>query len=266
MKIPGLCIGAGQSMDVTGIGYVVFMNSTNFEGNTSEYYNFQYYDENVLIPHIERIRDSIGATHNSDGNVSDEFIAVSWFDGAQQQLKVKISEQAQLKFQKAKIVTNKQNPARTAVEQSADVGKTFGVGRSTHQELCHHDSIVTNTSLQISILNAFKEAKETNGLNLGNKQSIVIKALTFMPDVYSKAASVKNLVGGFLNNGMLDRKCEAFPDFGEMIGTLNRTVSKDEYKLLKDTFVPLMKYQVKYGAVPDEVFDQYGYSHDKDDN
>ena len=65
---------------------------------------------------------------------------------------------------------------------------------------------------------------------------------------------------------MLDRKCEAFPDFGEMIGTLNRTVSKDEYKLLKDTFVPLMKYQVKHGAVPDEVFDQYGYPHNKDNN
>ena len=168
-------------------------------------------------------------------------------------------------LEKKKIIICKQNAARTAVEQSADAGPTFKEGRATTQELCYKDLIVTNVVLYSTIKEKIAEAKQTYGLNLGRKETLVIKSLSVMPDVLSKSATVQNLIQGFIINGMLDAATNTFPDFDAMVQTLNRHVSKNEEELLKNTFFSLMDCQMEYGFIPEEFFDFYGYPVDRDD-
>jgi hypothetical protein len=120
LKIPGLCIGGSGIGANTLDGFVVFTR----KGNGNDKKRFQYYQKNVLIPYINWLRKEFAGYNIEDGTtIPDELTAVAWCDGDASQLNSMTNEYKLLRDQK--IIANKQNAARTAVEQAADLMPVF---------------------------------------------------------------------------------------------------------------------------------------------
>ncbi len=115
LKVPGLCIGCSGVGSNAQHGYVVFMR----RGGGVDKMRFQFYQKHVLIPYINWLRKEYAGFDISVGsNIPDELTAVSWCDGDLSQMYSVTNEHSMLNDQK--VIANKQNAARTAVEQAAD--------------------------------------------------------------------------------------------------------------------------------------------------
>ena len=120
LKIPGLCIGGSAVGSNVQNGYVVLRSSG------VDKMRFQFCQKHVLLPYINQLRKEYAGFDISNGtNIPDELAAVSWCDGNLSQLHSVTNEHGMLTDQK--VIANKQNAARTEVEQAADLAKVFGI-------------------------------------------------------------------------------------------------------------------------------------------
>ena len=122
LKIPGLCIGGSAVGSNAQNGYAVFVR----RGSGVNKMRFQFYQKHVLLPYINLLRKEYAGFDISNGtSIPDELTAVSWCDGDLSQLHSVTNEHYMLTDQK--VIENKQNAARRAVGQAADLAKVFKV-------------------------------------------------------------------------------------------------------------------------------------------
>jgi len=94
----------------------------NTEGAKKE--RFKYYQEHILIPGIHQQRKKYCDYDINEGEeIPDELTAVAWCDGDLSQIYATVNDVDQ--FTENKIIPNKQNAARSGVEQPADLCRVF---------------------------------------------------------------------------------------------------------------------------------------------
>ena len=121
VKIPGLCIGGDVSVGGSlQDGHLFLMRNT--AGAEKEMH--KHYHEHILIPGINAQRKKYHDFDIDAGSpVPKDLHTVTWCDGALSQIAATKCN-AEL-FRENEITCNKQNAARTAVEQSCDTGTVF---------------------------------------------------------------------------------------------------------------------------------------------
>ena len=118
VQVAGLCIGGSGVGANEQEGYIVFTRSGQDQKR------FEFYQSNVLLPFINSLRKEYSNFDISDGiSIPDELTAAAWCDGDLPQVHAILGNHSL--FTEMKVVANKQNAARTGVEQPADLAKVF---------------------------------------------------------------------------------------------------------------------------------------------
>jgi hypothetical protein len=232
LKIPGLCIGGIGVGSNAQYGYIVFMRS----GGGVDKMRFQFYQKHVLIPYINWLRKEYAGFDISDeSNIPDELTAVSWCDGDLSQLYSVTNEHSMLNDQK--VIANKQNAARTAVEQAAELAKVFKV---INQEARRHSVTDIDPSrhpMKMKVTIAF-QSDEMKCLNLGSKKTgSLIDFISVLPAIATKAATRENILFGMHENGMLDKEKARYPVLLKILGTCCSSIAQELYKKVIDNFM-----------------------------
>jgi hypothetical protein len=122
VEIPGLCIGGGN-VGVSSsqqVGHLFLMRNT--VGAEKE--RFKHYQEHILVPGINQQRKKYSDFNiNASEEIPKELIAVAWCDDDLAKIDA-IRKYIDL-FSENKIIPNKQNAARSGVEQPADLCCVF---------------------------------------------------------------------------------------------------------------------------------------------
>ena len=117
-QVAGLCIGGSGVGANEQEGYIVFTRSGHDQKR------FEFYQSNVLLPFINSLRKEYSNSDISDGiSIPDELTAAAWCDGDLPQMNAVVNNHNL--FTEMKVIANKQNAARTGVEQPADLAKVF---------------------------------------------------------------------------------------------------------------------------------------------
>jgi hypothetical protein len=123
IKIEGLCVGgAGVAVGTKGHGWLVFVRTDS--DKKADQKRHTCYRDNVLLPIIQKSRAEFDGSQENEA-MKDEDQVVSWCDGDLAQVATIASEESLATCSKNKICANKQNAARSAVEQPADLTKCF---------------------------------------------------------------------------------------------------------------------------------------------
>ncbi len=259
LKIPGLCIGGSGIGANTLDGFVVFMR----KGNGNDKKRFQYYQKNVLIPYINWLRKEFAGYNIEDGTtIPDELTAVAWCDGDVSQLNSMTNEYKILRDQK--IIANKQNAARTAVEQAADLMPVFKVFNKDAKKHTVTNVDASRHPMKMKVMIAF-QSDEMKHLNLGPKKTAsLIDFISVFPALATRAAMRTNIMHGGYQNGMIDEDKARYPVMNKVLSTCRQSIPNELYTKLIDNFSYLYKTAVELGHIPEEVYDEIGFPMDSD--
>jgi hypothetical protein len=202
VEIPGLCIGGGDVGVRVGssqqVGHLFVMRNT--EGAEKE--RFKHYQEHILIPGINQQRKKYcDFDINKGEEIPDELAAVTWCDGDLSQIDAirKYIDQ----FSENKIIPNKQNAARSGVEQPADLCFVF---KGIKREISSHsvkDLPADRCPMKKVVMGMF-DRSELKSLTLKpNKKNALIDFLATLPDILTKTCTRKNILHGFIEAGEL---------------------------------------------------------------
>jgi hypothetical protein len=257
VKIPGLCIGGCGVSGNKEVGYVVFMK----KGNGGEEAPFKYYHDKVLMPFIKQQREDF---HGADGiAVRDDLTAVSWSDGDMSQIKAVASEH-QL-FRDEKVTVNKQNAARTGVEQPADLAKVFKVFSELGKVITVSNIHPSRHPMKRVVYKAFKE--ELKSLNLSDKKlRALVDFISVLPELATKAATRGNIIHGFHQSGIIDEEVHRYPVLHKILATCRSSIPKELIEKIEYHFDYLYKLVLDEGRIPEHVFDELDFPKDKDAN
>jgi len=205
VSIKGLCAGGAQDLRHDAVGYISFYRKEKCAATqiTVEQWNFTFYRLEILIPFIGLVRQKLYG-HVEGEHIPESLTAVSWTDGAAVQLNVIVGERQQAIDKQLKIVSNKHNASRTAVEQPCDLSLCFMSFRKLANGTTRDD--VPAVVLQLKVKNNFAELKVAGTLDLGEKkESALVDFLGTYPSIVSRACSTESVARGFLLNGMVDK-------------------------------------------------------------
>jgi len=194
-----------------------------------------------------------------------ECTAVSWNDGASDQLVA--NRMSGPEFERQRVITNKQNAARTGTEQPEDLQRKYPIIRKEAEiKSRFQEDPALKTSLQVYFEKALESLEKQGKLIL--KQShleAIIDYVTTLPEILQKAFSSDIIRQGFIESGYIDANCLRSPDFYQMIrGTTRRVIELEEMENLKKKFVALMHQQLAYGQVEDPKLEAAGITPDRD--
>jgi hypothetical protein len=265
LKIQGLCVGGtGINLGEMPAGWLVFIRNDN--DGEAEKKRYRFYRENVFIPFLNDIRKEYDGWVEKS-NIEDESTIISWQDGDFAQVATLTEDETLENFRALKVVLNKQNPARSATEQAADLAKVFKLIKQLVQTVTVADLPADQSPLKRAIAAQFQALTAQGKLNLRpNKYKALIDFIACLPEMLTKACTRENIVHGSTANGMLDQKKRRFPDFDNLLGTCRKHPTVEEYKLCEDSFKELFEYQFMHGHVPDDKFDEFGFPQDEDPN
>ena len=198
-----------------------------------------------------------------DVEVDASLTAVSWCDGDFAQVASIVSQESIREDDANRIVSNKHSAARTGTEQPCDLANVFSIMNKLQKRITVKHLEASQHPMKKVIVDTLK--KHENVLNLATKRKgPLVDFLSTLPTNLTRAATHENIVHGFIQSGMLDKKTQSTPDLFNMIGTVRRLVKTDEVDLCLKTFPTLFKLQLEHGHVTDDVFDQLGYPNDVD--
>ena len=156
------------------------------------------------MPFINDVRKNM---HDFDveagASIPEELTAVSWCDSDMSQVASIAKDHALLT--ENKIIANKQNAARTGVEQAADLAKVFPAfhNGSDTMTLAYVDA--TRHPMKKLITKLFRE--KLKDLNLPErKYKALIDFLSNLPAIATKATTRDNIIHGFVENGTIDKE------------------------------------------------------------
>ena len=128
-------------------------------------------------------------------------LIVAWCDGDLSQIYATVNEVNQ--FTENKIIPNKQNAARSGVEQSADLCCVFKGRKSEISSQLVKDLPADRCPMKKLVMGIFGR-QEFKSLSLKlNKKNVLIVFLATLPDILTKTCTRKNIVHGFLEAGKL---------------------------------------------------------------
>ncbi len=187
IEIPGLCLGGGRvNLENKQVGHLLLMRNT--EG--AEKQRFQWYQEHILIPEVNRQREIFGHHDALAGNtIRDYLSAVSMCDGDLSQIYA--TNKSVPKLVENKITALKQNAARSAGEQPADLANVFSVIKDLLPSHTVKDFKEDECPFKKRICDVFRLSKlKYLSLKLSKKNALV-DFLSVLPEIATKACSVK---------------------------------------------------------------------------
>ena len=283
---PGLVAGSDQNGS-EHVGYLTFVRGKSGESNTgnedmcdtnspSQREEEQQqssvdarvalrYRELIYRPFIDFVRKSQYDYERSENEqVPDNLRAVSWMDGANGQIQLMTSE-AVLGIEEKiyNITTVKHLAARTAVEQAADTAPIFRVIKQLMRELTV--PIVGRTKLPLLVRREIESMENNGKLSLKkHKKEGIIAAMSKLPMAMTRAFSPKNILEGFVNNGMLVSTESVLPGIKGLTetyrGNCHGTILED-YSRCIDPFYTEMYLN---GHIEERLYDEMGIEEDKD--
>jgi hypothetical protein len=197
--------------------------------------------------------------------IKDEDQVVSWCDGDLAQVATIVSEESLTTYSKNKICANKQNAARSAAEQPADLTKCFKLFHHLQKAMTVVDIPAERHPMKKLMLRAFSDLHTDGKLILSlTKRNALVDFISISPEMSGKACTRQNILHGFEANGVIDKESKRFPDFDQILATCRKLPTDAEYELCHRSFPTLFEHQLKYGHVPDEVFEELGFPVDCD--
>jgi hypothetical protein len=183
IKVPGLCIGGLGVGDSEEIGYIVMTRKQS----GADKLRTDFYLKNVLIPFIERMRTTFDDAPES-GGIRDDQWAVAWMDGNLPQVHAVANNPELLEMHK--IIVNKQNAARTGVEQVADQCKVFETNKLLTKITTVSSLDPGRHPMKRAIVKALESEDVRNVLCLDlKKRNCLVDFLSTLPANATKAAS-----------------------------------------------------------------------------
>ena len=162
----------------------------NTEG--AEKARFKYYQEKILIPGINLQRKKHCDFDIAAGtSIPDKATAVAWCDGDLSQVYA-VTQSAEL-FTENKIIANKQNAARSGVEQPADLTSVFRIIKKIQPTHTVRDIPVDRCPMKRLISKMF-HSKNMSFL------------LSVLPEILTTACSKDNIKHGFIQAGIIDKE------------------------------------------------------------
>ena len=170
--------------------------------------------------------------------VPENLRAISWMDGCLGQLHLMGQETVLDTEDLLKITANKQSPARTAVEQAADVGAMFKLIRSLIKsmpggEVCnshlYHILVETIDKLEKDHKDCTKKINKDIVILPSFKKSAIIAGLSKLPEAMGIAFRVSIVKKAFQDNGQIGKDDIHIPNIDAMIGTYRGVIDKDHY-------------------------------------
>ena len=146
-------------------------------------------------------------------------------------------------YQDNRIVGNKQNNARSGVEQPADLTKTFKILKRIQSEYTVSNVPVKCHPLKRIIVEEFNKLCRVGQLRLAsNKRKALVDFLSNVPAMSTRAVTSDYIQEGFITPGVIDSTHRRYPDFDRILSTCKRDPTIEEYQLCKDTFNELFSY------------------------
>ncbi len=223
VQVAGLCIGGSGVGANEQEGYIVFTKSGQDQKR------FEFYQSNVLFPFINSLRKEYSDFDISDGiTIPDELTAVAWCDGDLPQVNAIVSNHNL--FTEMKVIANKQNAARTGVEQPADLAKVFVIFKQQNKTHTVAGIDPSRHPMKMRVTKAFNsEALRILNLN-SKKKSSLIDFISTLPELATKAATRGNILHGFYESGLIDRTKSRYPVLLKVLGTCRSTIPKELYQ------------------------------------
>ena len=263
IEIPGLCIGGGGvSVDSSEqCGHLFLMRNT--EG--AEKARFKYYHEKILIHGINLQRKKFCNFDIAAGSsIPDKATAVAWCDGDLSQIDA-IKRSVEM-YAENKIIANKQNAARSGVEQPADLTPVFKIIKKIQHTHTVRDLPVDRCPMKRLISDMFHSA-DMSFLSLkSTKKNALIDFLSVLPDIATRACSKDNIKHGFIQAGIIDEDLNRYPVFNKILATCRQQPTLEEYHTVLETFPEFIEIMDKFGHIDEEQFDVRGIKMDKDIN
>ena len=107
------------------------------------------------------------------------------------------------------------------------------------------------------------DALKVLNLNLWKKSSL-IDFISTLPELAMNAATRGNILHGFYESGLIDQTKSRYPVLLKVLGTCWSTLPKEVYQRVIDNFTHLYRIMMEQGRIPEDVFDDLGFPHDKD--
>ena len=264
LEIPKLSVGGMVDPDNGGVGFVVFIHSDGSnDASVNRFHHQTQITYNSFINSIRKTR--FGFDAERDGAIPNKLTAVSWNDGAQDQLKASFANFHE--WESKRIIVNKQNLARTSSEQPEDLSPKYKIFRRECDKNSNYTDIEDlKSDAQLHLQETFASLKISKVLRLSkNKEYAIIDFVCTIPDIMAKHLSPAIIMKGFIENGAIDANCQHCPDLYQMlVGTTRREIGKDEMNNILHHFVGLLKEQLQTGYLSDEVLERAGIHQDLD--
>jgi len=260
LEVEGLSIGGGGiSVNDRRNGFVCLMRKEK----DIDVARYNIYRNHVFLPFVHHIRQTLDDWNGDIDSLLPKMKIVSWQDGDIGQIK-SIVTNIEI-YNKYDIIANKHSPARTAVEQAADVGKCF---KQFHNAA---GKITCNTPddnpLYKQLKKSFMALEKEQKLKLSYKKSkALLDLLTCAPSIYYKAITSNGICHGAINNGMIDSKIYQFPCLSAMMSTLGHHPTQQEYDIITKSLPILILEMQEKGHVSESTFDQLGFPMDERTN
>ena len=261
MKIKGLTVGGtGITVGTQKYGWLIFMRG---EGGIDKV-RYSIYRDKVFIPFVKDTRIDFG--YWEEGQViPDDLQAVSWCDGDLAQID-KIVDSDSLDIYKAnRVCACKQNAARSATEQAADLAKTFKIMQRLRNIVTVCNVPFERHPLKRAINDELTKLASQDRLCLRAKnKNALVDFVGSIPQMSTQACTHDNIHHGFRENGMSDRLFKRYPDFYDLLATCRLDPTNEEMNICKNSFHHLFELYLQHGHVPDSVFEDLGFPLDKD--
>ena len=190
--------------------------------------------------------------------------AVSWLDGARDQLAAIIPELTQEAEAILKIVTNKHHAAATGTQQPCDLSVIFRVLNALEKQGLIPAGVTG--ALRTRLAASFKSLSDSGVLRLkAKKLDLLLSFLVSVPTLYAKGVTPERVAGGFDEAGMVDSETGK-PSFDKMLATCRRTVMEEELANVMKVLASLLNAHRTDGYIRDITYDFYKIADDRDEH
>ena len=118
-EVQGLLMANSVKICNTQPGYVLLMRSEK----GIDVSRYRIYRDSVFLPFVDSIRKEYDQWDGNMNNLQPNMFVVSWQDGDIPEIS-NIAQDAET-YHRHQVIANRHNPARTVVEQAADLAKAF---------------------------------------------------------------------------------------------------------------------------------------------
>ena len=262
LEVEGLCVGGGGVSMNNKKGCVMFMRGDS----GAEKCRYNYYRDKVFLPFVNNMRLKYDGFDSNSGTVIPENLTVaSWCDGDLGQIASIVNDFGT--YNRNRIIANKQNAARSGMEQPADVCKVFPIIKKLQKKYTvkHFEDDIH--PMKRSVKSSFAQLYNQNKVCLkSSKKNSLVDFISSVPEIVTRAVSKENCRSGFVATGFVDSKFKKYPDFDCLLATCRTSPKIVDYERCKTHFEELFHKCHEEGHVSDADFERLGFPQDHNCN